>query len=78
MVRTDIGVVGEVMQPDLDHLVLLMRRAIREADEARRMGAAGAAHVAHDFTWDRVTERLVEVLFPNYATTAAGENRSGS
>jgi glycosyltransferase involved in cell wall biosynthesis len=62
-VRTDMGFVGEVMQPDLDHAVELMRQAVRERDNAGRMGAAGAAHVAQNFTWDRVTERLVDVLW---------------
>jgi glycosyltransferase involved in cell wall biosynthesis len=61
-VQTDMGFVGEVMQPDVDHLTELMRRAMADPGAARRMGAAGAAHVAENFTWDRVTDRLVEVL----------------
>ena len=77
-VRTDIAPFGEVMQPNLDHLVELMRRAISEQDEARRMGAAGAAHVAQNFTWDRVTDRLADVLFAHSATAGAGEGRSAS
>jgi glycosyltransferase involved in cell wall biosynthesis len=67
--------IGEALQPDLDHLVELMRRAIREPDEARCMGVAGAAHVASNYSWDRVTDRLVEVLFP--AATAAGVKPRG-
>ena len=62
VVRTDMGFVGEVLQPDVDHLIELMLQAVRERDSARRMGAAGAAHVAQSFTWDRVTEQLVDVL----------------
>jgi glycosyltransferase involved in cell wall biosynthesis len=77
-VLTTMAPVGEVMQPDLDHLIFLMRRATNEPDEARRMGAAGAAHVAQNFTWDRVTDRLADVMFPQHVTAGAGENRSGS
>ena len=62
VVHTDMGFVGEVLQPDVDHLIELMRQAVRERDSARRMGAAGAAYVAQSFTWDRVTEQLADVL----------------
>lgn len=77
-VRTDFGPDGDVMQPDLEHLILLLRRAIAERGEARSMGAAGAAHVARNFTWDRVTDRLADVMFPNNATAAADEDRAAS
>ena len=62
-VRTDMGFVGAVMQPSVEHLTELMRQAASDPDAARRMGAAGAAHVARKFTWDRVTDRLVDELF---------------
>jgi glycosyltransferase involved in cell wall biosynthesis len=55
--------VGDYLEPDLDHLVELMRQASRERDGATRMGAAGAAYVAQNLTWGRVTDRLVEALF---------------
>ena len=61
--RIDLGFVGEVLQPDVEHLTELMALAASDRDQARRMGQAGAEHVAARFTWDRVTERLVEVLF---------------
>ncbi|HET9763560.1 MAG TPA: glycosyltransferase family 4 protein [Casimicrobiaceae bacterium] len=60
--RTDLGV-GEVLQPDIEHLVELMAQAVADPGAAQRMGAAGALHAARDYTWDRVTGRLVEVLF---------------
>ena len=63
-VRTEGGLVGFAMQPDAEHLVELMLRALDDRQRAHEMGAAGAAQVARDFTWDRVTDRLVEVLFP--------------
>ena len=62
VVRTDLGFVGELLQPDLGHLVELMGQAASERDMARRMGVAGAEHVAQSFTWDCVTERLMSAL----------------
>ena len=62
-VRTDFRVVGEILQPDIEHLVELMAQAIADPGLARRMGADGALHAARDYTWDRVTQRLVDVLF---------------
>ena len=55
---------GDYLEPDLDHLVELMRQALREREGATRMGAAGAAYVAQNLTWGRVTDRLLEALFP--------------
>jgi glycosyltransferase involved in cell wall biosynthesis len=62
-VRTDLGFVGEVMEPDVSHLLELMQQAVRDPEACRRMGTAGAEHVAREFTWDRVTERLVGEIF---------------
>jgi glycosyltransferase involved in cell wall biosynthesis len=62
VVRTDMGFVGELLQPDPEHLAELMGEAARERDNAGRMGAAGAAHVARSFTWDRVTGLLMSAL----------------
>jgi glycosyltransferase involved in cell wall biosynthesis len=55
--------IGDCLEPDVDHLVELMREAARERDSGRRMGAAGAAYIAENFTWERATDRLLEVLF---------------
>jgi len=54
---------GDCLDPDLDHLVELMREALREREDTHRRGAIGAAHVAQNFTWERVTEQLMSVLF---------------
>ena len=62
-VHTDMGFAGEVMEPDVGHLIELMLQAAADPESARRMGAAGAEHVGRGFTWDRVTERLVEEIF---------------
>ncbi|HTR58113.1 MAG TPA: glycosyltransferase family 4 protein [Casimicrobiaceae bacterium] len=63
--------VGDYLEPDLDHLIELMRQAMHEQDNAARAGAAGASYVAEHFTWERVTERLVEVLFPGVRAATA-------
>ena len=55
--------VGDCLEPDVDHLVALMRQASEERDDAGRVGAQGARHAADHFSWDRVTDRLAEVLF---------------
>ena len=47
---------GEALEPDLDHLVELMRVAASGEDRTR--GALAAAHVRERFTWDAVTETL--------------------
>jgi glycosyltransferase involved in cell wall biosynthesis len=59
--------VGDCLDPDPDHLVELMREALRERGDAPRRGAIGATHVARNLTWEHVTERLVAVLFAGVA-----------
>ena len=54
---------GEMLEPDLDHLIHLMIEAMD--DEEWRIGAARAAagHISKKFTWDAVADRLVATLF---------------
>ena len=47
---------GEALEPDLDHLVTLMRDAA--GGDGRARGALGAAHAHARFTWEAVTETL--------------------
>jgi glycosyltransferase involved in cell wall biosynthesis len=54
----------EFLEPDLDHLVVLMRRAVEDSGWREQAGQAGVAHVTAGFTWDRITDRLCDVLFP--------------
>ena len=61
--RLHAGLIGDALKPDLEHLIELMRTAIGDRANARRMGAAAAAHVARSYTWDLVTDRLVAELF---------------
>jgi hypothetical protein len=55
--------VGDYLEPDVDHLVELMRQSYRERDDATRPGATGVAHIAKNFSWQSVTDRLIDVLF---------------
>ena len=54
--------VGDYLEPNPDHLIELMRQSARERDDAMRVGAVGATYAAQNFSWERVTDRLVEVL----------------
>ena len=62
-VRLRSGQIGECLKPDEEHLRELRRQAVRERSRARAIGAVGAAHAARDYTWDRVTERLLGCCF---------------
>jgi glycosyltransferase involved in cell wall biosynthesis len=53
---------GEALEPDLDHLVVLMRDAAIGADAGKR-GALAAAHAHQRFTWEAVTDTLRARLF---------------
>ena len=55
---------GDALAPDVDHLVQLMRDAARQRDRAGAQGARAAAHAREFFTWDAVTDRLLERLLP--------------
>lgn len=52
---------GEALEPDLDHLVMLMRDAA--SGEAGRRGPLAAAHAHQRFSWDAVTDTLRAILF---------------
>lgn len=51
------------LEPDLDHLVELMRAAIENQAWRTHARAAGPLHVARAYTWDHVAGRLIEALF---------------
>lgn len=61
------GESGDALAPDPDHLVELMRDAARRRDRAREQGVRAAAHAHEYFSWDTVTERLLERLLPSGA-----------
>lgn len=62
--RLDATAEGDVLKPDLEHLVTLMREAARERDRMPAMGALAAQHAAKSFTWEAVTHLLLGELLP--------------
>ena len=64
VVRMDQTHMGEALVPDLDDLVDLMQHAIRHRDEVAEMGLLAAKHARRNFTWELVTGRLRQELFP--------------
>jgi glycosyltransferase involved in cell wall biosynthesis len=55
---------GDALEPDLEHLIELMRDAARGRDATPEAGARAAAHAARHFTWDAVTDELIAQLLP--------------
>jgi glycosyltransferase involved in cell wall biosynthesis len=64
-VRLRSGQVGECLRPDEQHLTELLLQAASDPAKAHAIGADAAANVSRDFTWERVTDRLCAVLFPD-------------
>jgi glycosyltransferase involved in cell wall biosynthesis len=64
VVRMDQTHMGEALVPDLDHLTDLMQDAIRHRDEVAEMGLQASNHARRNFTWELVTDRLRQELFP--------------
>jgi glycosyltransferase involved in cell wall biosynthesis len=62
--RLDATTEGDALEPDLEHLVTLMRDAARQRDRLPAMGALAAEHAAKNFTWDAVTDLLLARLLP--------------
>jgi glycosyltransferase involved in cell wall biosynthesis len=56
---------GDALEPDCDHLVELMRNAVRNRDRGREAGARAARHAMENFSWDAVTDQLLERLLPD-------------
>jgi glycosyltransferase involved in cell wall biosynthesis len=57
------GMIGDQLAPDLDHLVAQMLAVMDREDWRRGAASAGPAHVTANYTWDKIAERLVDVLF---------------
>jgi len=49
-------------EPDIDHLIYLMRYVYEHPDEARTIGAAAAAEVVQRWTWHHAAERIRQRL----------------
>jgi len=54
---------GDVLVPDVDHLIALMREACENPAATRARGVLASRHAHQRFTWDRVTDLLVERMF---------------
>lgn len=57
------GVVVKGLEPELEHLVELMHGVADDEDWRMRAGAAAVKHVQSHFTWERVTDQLVEAFY---------------
>ena len=53
----------EYLEPDLDHLVTLMLKAVEDSSWRDQAAERGVAHMRSHFTWDHVTDRLFNLLF---------------
>ncbi|MFT3807682.1 glycosyltransferase family 4 protein [Arenimonas sp.] len=60
LVELDGG--SERLMPDQDHLVHLMDKSLEDRSFRPRAMATGPAFAAENYAWDKVTDRLVEVL----------------
>jgi glycosyltransferase involved in cell wall biosynthesis len=63
-IQLDVAHPGDYLEPDLLHLTELMRAAARNRDETRALGSIAAAHVSARYTWDAVTDLLLQQLTP--------------
>ena len=61
-VRIFSGLIGDARKPDLDHLTELMLDLTRDPTKAREIGARAADHATRHYTWDLVTERLMQEI----------------
>ena len=62
-VKLEGGMIGDQLAPDVDHLIAQMLAVMDREDWRRRASSAGPAHVTANYTWDRIVERLIEVIF---------------
>jgi len=51
-----------MLLPDLDHLIQLMYKVMDDADWRCRAAEAGIERVHRSYTWDAVTDLLLEKL----------------
>jgi hypothetical protein len=58
---------GQLLLPDRDHLVDLMRAAASDPGAIHALGERASVHAHAHFTWDRVTDVLLAAMFPQSA-----------
>lgn len=56
---------GHSLEPDLDALVGHLERAVADADWRRAAGAAGRKRAVDSYSWDDVTQRLLDAILPS-------------
>jgi hypothetical protein len=49
-------------EPDMEHLIYLMRRVYQQREEARAVGQRAAEVVAQQWTWDHAARRIMDRL----------------
>jgi hypothetical protein len=52
----------EWAEPDMEHLIYLLRRVYQQRHEAQQVGQRAAAAVAHEWTWHHAAQRILERL----------------
>jgi glycosyltransferase involved in cell wall biosynthesis len=55
---------GIQLEPNLDHLIELMKRVIEQPEIARRARTAGPEFVRANYTWRHAVDKLMPLLFP--------------
>jgi len=58
----DAGEIGEWAEPDLDHLIELMRWCFEHREEADELGGRAATWLASNATWERTARAVVGVM----------------
>ena len=56
---------GEMVNPDLDHLIQLMFQVMDDTEWANSASTSAITHVNQHYTWDIVTDKLVDNLLYN-------------
>ena len=63
-IQLDVAHPGDYLEPDLPHLTELMRAAARNRDDTQAHGPVAAGHASARYTWDAVTDLLLDALTP--------------
>ncbi|MDQ6621007.1 MAG: glycosyltransferase family 4 protein [Pseudomonadota bacterium] len=77
-VALDHGQTGDALQPDYEHLVQCMVSAASDPEATQARGVAAARHVAQNYTWAKVTDRLLaEMLGTDGRVSSSRESPAG-
>ena len=56
------GELGEYLEPRIESIIEQMNRVVEDADDRRRRSALGREHAVQQFSWERVSGRLTELM----------------